>query len=215
MPQVEESLGLNPGLKSLFSSLENVDVSKKYWTAVEVRDAVTKYIADHVLVDPQNQKFVRLDASLTDALFGKKPPVGGYPERMARPDILNSLLGKCVRYNRIKLYPGHEPKFHGGSIRPITIHAERSKRHNSSVITSIAFYQQFGIDGAAFAKEAQKKWGCAASVQPSEDKQKIEEINVHGQMVNEVLDYLSSKYQINTAKYCTTSYGKNVKPKKK
>jgi translation initiation factor 1 (eIF-1/SUI1) len=180
-----------------------------------VRDAVSTYITARSLVDAQNPKFVRLDASLTDALFGKKAPAGGYPERMARPDIFTTLVGKCSRYHRIKLFPGHDPKFHGGAIRPITIHAERSKRHNSSVITSIAFYQQFGVDGAAFAKEAQKKWGCAASVQPSEDKNKGEEIFVHGQMVNEVLSFLESKFQINTAKYCTTSYGKNIKPKKK
>lgn len=173
------------------------------------------YITANGLVDTQDKKFVRLDASLTDALFGKKAPAGGYPNRLARPDILNTLIGKCMRYNRIKLFPGHEPKFHGGTIRPIAIHAERSKRHNKTVITSIAFYQQFGIDGAAFAKEVQKKWGCSATTQPSEDKQKGEEIQVHGQMVNEVLDYLTSKYQINTTKYCVITYGKNVKPKKK
>ncbi|KAF1329217.1 Ligatin, partial [Globisporangium splendens] len=222
-PEVEEYLGLNQSLKiMLLSDREHVDAhfqdakDKKYWTAVEVRDAIAKYVDVNELVDVRDKKFIKLNGSMTDALFGKKAPAdGGYPERMTRADVLKQLLSKCQRYHRVKLYPGHEPKLHGGDIRPVTIHAERSKSHANSITTSIAFYQQFGIDGTQFAKEAQKKWGCSATTQPSPDKQKGEEIKVQGQMVNEVLEHLATTYKINTAKYCEVSYGKNVKAKKK
>ncbi|ETO64707.1 hypothetical protein F444_17849 [Phytophthora nicotianae P1976] len=217
-PEVEECIGLSLALKTLLPSvLPNTSASqplKKYWSPAEVRDLVTQYIESQGLVDADNKKFVRLNGPLTDALYGKKEPSGGYPERLARPEILNLLLSKCTRYHRIKLFPTHAAKFHGGSLKPITIHAEKLKRRNNTTITNIAFYQQFGIDGAAFAKEAQKRWGCSAAVQTSEDKSKGEEIQVHGHMTNEVLEYLATKYRIN-AKYCSVTYGKDVKAKKK
>ncbi|OWZ05045.1 Ligatin [Phytophthora megakarya] len=218
VPEVEESIGLSPALKTLLRSiLPNASAGQplqKYWTSVEIRDLVTQYIESQGLVDAANKKFVRLNGSLTDALYGKKAPVGGYPDRLARPEILTLLLAKCTRYHRIKLFPTHAAKFHGGGLRQISIHAEKLKRRNNTTVTCIAFYQQFGIDGATFAKEAQKKWGCSAAVQTSEDKSKGEEIQVHGQMANEVLEYLSTKYLIN-AKYCSVTYGKDVKAKKK
>jgi translation initiation factor 1 (eIF-1/SUI1) len=217
-PEVEESVGLSPALKTLLPSImpgaSAGQPLQKYWSPVEIRDLVNQYVESQGLVDATNKKFVRLNGSLTDALYGKKAPAGGYPERLARPEVLNLLLSKCTRYHRIKLFPTHAAKFHGGNIRPIAIHAEKLKRRNNTTVTSIAFYQQFGIDGAAFAKEAQKKWGCSAALQTSEDKSKGEEIQIHGQMVNEVLEFLSTKYRIN-AKYCNVTYGKDVKPKKK
>ncbi|KAG7382585.1 Eukaryotic translation initiation factor 2D [Phytophthora pseudosyringae] len=217
-PDVEESIGLSPALKTLLPSIlpgaSAGQPLQKYWSAVEIRDLVTQYAESQGLVDAGNKKFVRLNGPLTDALYGKKTPTGGYPERLARPEILNLLLSKCMHYHRIKLFPKHAAKFHGGNLRPITIHAEKLKRRNNTTVTNIAFYQQFGIDGAAFAKEAQKKWGCSAALQASEDKSKGEEIQVHGQMTNEVLEYLSTKYLINP-KYCTVTYGKDVKAKKK
>ncbi|EGZ26098.1 hypothetical protein PHYSODRAFT_481190 [Phytophthora sojae] len=217
-PEVEESIGLSPALKTLLPSiLPNTAAGQplqKYWSAADIRDLVNQYVESQGLVDAGNKKFVRLNGPLTDALYGKKAPAGGYPDRLARPEVLNLLLAKCTRYHRIKLFPTHAAKFHGGNLRPIAIHAEKLKRRNNTTVTCMAFYQQFGIDGAAFAKEAQKKWGCSAAVQTSEDKSKGEEIQIHGQMVNEVLEYLSTKYRIN-AKYCNVTYGKDVKAKKK
>lgn len=221
-PEVEEFLSLSQSVKAMFLS-EREDATthfahvseKKHWRAVEVRDLVAKYIELKHLVDPRDKKFVLLDGPLTDALFGKKVPPGGYPQRLTRPDVLAQLLAKCQKYHRVTLFPGHDARIVGGDIRPIAIHAERSKAHANSVTTSVAFYQQFGIDGAAFAKEAQKKWGCSATTQPSADKSKGEEIKVQGQMVNEILDHLATKYRVNTAKFTSVSYGKNVKAKKK
>ncbi|KAG7396016.1 Eukaryotic translation initiation factor 2D [Phytophthora boehmeriae] len=214
-PEVEENVGLSPALKTLLAPDSVAGLpQQKYWSPVEVRDLVTNFIENQGLVDAGNKKFVRLNGPLTDALYGKKTPAGGYPDRLARPEILNMLLSKCTRYHRVKLFPTHAAKFHGGSLRPISIHAEKLKRRNNTTVTCIAYYQQFGIDGAAFAKEAQKKWGCSASVQVSEEKSKGEEVQIHGQMVNEVLEYLGTKYRIN-AKYCSVTYGKDVKAKKK
>ncbi|RLN45047.1 hypothetical protein BBJ28_00019415 [Nothophytophthora sp. Chile5] len=218
-PEVEESVGLSPALKTLLAlvlpSATSGQPQQKYWSPAEIRDLVNSFVESQGLVDAGNKKFVRLNGPLTDALFGKKAPAGGYPERLTRPEILNQLLSKCTRYHRVKLFPTHAAKFHGGSLKPITIHAEKLKRRNNTTVTCIAFYQQFGIDGAAFAKEVQKKWGCSATTQVSEDKNKGEEIQVHGQMVNEVLEYLATKYRLNTTKFCTVSYGKDVKAKKK
>ncbi|CAH0516446.1 unnamed protein product [Peronospora belbahrii] len=214
-PEVEESVGLPPALKALL--LSDAPAGKplqKYWSFAMIRDLVTQYIESQGLVEAGNKKYVRLNAPLTDALYGKKVPVGGYPERLTRPEVLNLLLSKCTHYHRIKLFPTHAAKFRGGAVRPIAIHAGKLKRRNNTTVTNIAFYQQFGIDGATFAKEAQKKWGCSATLQISEDKSKGEEIQIHGQMVNEVLEYLNTKHCIN-AKYCIVTYGKGVKAKKK
>ncbi|KAG3120469.1 hypothetical protein PI124_g6961 [Phytophthora idaei] len=217
-PEVEVCMGLSPALKTLLSSILPGSSAgqplQKYWSPAEIHDLATQYVESQGLVDAGNKKFVRLNGPLTDALYGKKEPAGGYPERLTRPEILNLLLSKCTRYNRLKLFPTHAAKFHGGNLKPITIHVEKLKRRSNTTVTYIAFYQQFGIDGAAFAKEAQKKWGCSAAVLASEDKSKGEEIQIHGHMANEVLEYLASKYLIN-AKYCTVTYGKDVKAKKK
>uniref|UniRef100_H3GL66 SUI1 domain-containing protein n=1 Tax=Phytophthora ramorum TaxID=164328 RepID=H3GL66_PHYRM len=217
-PEVEESIGLSPALKTLLPSILPGSVAgqplQKYWSSTEIRDLVNQYVESQGLVDAGNKKFIRLNGPFTDALYGKKIPAGGYPDRLARPEVLNLLLSKCTHYHRIKLFPTHAAKFHGGNLRPLAIHAEKLKRRNNTTVTSMAFYQQFGIDGAVFPKEAQKKWGCSAAVQASEDKSKGEEIQIHGQMVNEVLEYLSTKYGINV-KYCAVTYGKDVKAKKK
>ncbi|CAI5733185.1 unnamed protein product [Hyaloperonospora brassicae] len=217
-PEIEESFGLSPALKTLFLPILPVATIdqpvQKYYSRMEVRDLVTQYVESQGLVDTENRKFVRLNGPLTDALYGKKAPAGGYKERLARQEICNLLLSKCTHYHRIRLFPTHAAKFRGGSFRPIMIVAKKLKGRNNTTVTSIAFYQQFGIDGAAFAKEVQKKWGCSAALRPSEDKSMCEEIQIHGQMVNEVLEHLGTKYRIN-AKYCDVSYGKDVKAKKK
>ncbi|DAZ98101.1 TPA: hypothetical protein N0F65_005263 [Lagenidium giganteum] len=222
-PEIEEALGLSPALRNLIAAEDdNVaefaaarDKTHKYWAPVEIRDLIVKYIEVKELTDQKDKKFVRLNGPLTDAMYNRKPPAGGYPERVSRPELYNQLMNRCTKYHRVKLYPGHEPRFAGGDIRKIEISAEKSKKFANSTVTTVAFYQQFGIDGATFAKEAQKKWGCSATVQPSDDKTKVEEIKIQGQMVQEVLDFLASKYKIATAKYCTTSFGKNIKQKKK
>ncbi|KAI9922614.1 hypothetical protein PsorP6_000403 [Peronosclerospora sorghi] len=217
-PEVEESVGLSPALKSLLLSSSSNSLAgkplQKYWSAIEIRDLLSKYVESQGLVDAVDKKFVRLDGPLCDALYGKKAPVGGYPERLARPDILNLLLSKSIRYHRVKLFPTHAAKFHGGSFRPISIHVAKLKRRNNVIVTHVAFYEQFGIDGAAFVKETQKKWGCSATVQLSEDKSKGQEIQIHGHMANEVLNYLGSKFRI-YAKYCNVTYAKEMKARKK
>ena len=217
-PEVEESFGLSPALKTLFLSILPVATIdqpvQKYYARMEVRDLVTQYVESQGLVDTENRKFVRLNGPLTDALYGKKAPAGGYKERLARQEICSFLLSKCTHYHRIKLFPTHAAKYRGGSFRPIMIVAKKLKGRNNTTVTSIAFYQQFGIDGAALVKEVQKKLGCSAALRPSEDKSMCEEIQIHGQMVNEVLEHLETKYRIN-AKYCDVTYGKDVKAKKK
>ncbi|CAI5732436.1 unnamed protein product [Peronospora destructor] len=214
-PEVEESVGLSPALKTLLLPDASAGQSlQKYWSIAMIRDLLTQYIESQGLIDAGNKKFLRLNAPLTDALYGKMVPDGGYPERLTRSDVLNLVLSKCTNYHRIKLFSTHAPKFRGGALRPITIRAEQSKRRSNTTVTYIAFYQQFGIDGAAFSKEAQKKWGCRVALQISGNKSKGEEIQIHGQMVNEVLEYLDTKFRIN-AKYCNVTYGKNVKAKKK
>ncbi|TYZ61322.1 hypothetical protein PybrP1_010362 [[Pythium] brassicae (nom. inval.)] len=221
-PEIDEFLGLPASVKAMFlrerahaATHFAVVAEQKHWRAADVRELVAKYIELQQLVDPRDKKFVRLDGPLTDALYGKNVPAGGYPQRLARPDVAALLLAKCQKFHRVTLFPGHAARIVGGELRPIAVHAERSKAHASSVTTTVAFYQPFGIDGARFAKEAQKKWGCSATTQPSADKSKGEEIRVQGQMVNEVLDLLAVGYRINTTKCCAVSYGKNVKPKKR
>jgi translation initiation factor 1 (eIF-1/SUI1) len=215
-------MGLSQQLKRLVTEdrelavhFEDV-IRQRHWAPVEVRDLINKYIDLAGLVDTRDKKYVRLNGPLTDAVFsGSKAPVGGYPDSMARPDLYAILLSKCTKYHRVVLYPGHEPKILGGPIRKIELLAEQSKKHRNSTVTTMAYYQQFGIDGATFAKEAQKKWGCSAALQASDDKSKGEEVKVQGQMINELCDYLATKYKIPAAKYVNVTYGKNVKPKKK
>lgn len=219
-PEVEELVGLSPALKTLFENESQFipglseHIKQKHWKAADVRALAAKYIDSQTLIDPRDKKIIRLNGPLTDALFGRKAPAGGYPERLTRPEVINQLVQKCQRFHRIKLYPGHEAKVHGGELRPIAIHAERSKQHANSIVTTMAYYQQFGIDGAAFAKEVQKKWGSSATTQATQEKLRGDDVKIQGQMVNELLDYLASKYHI-PAKFCVVSYGKNVKAKKK
>ncbi|TDH72998.1 hypothetical protein CCR75_009578 [Bremia lactucae] len=217
-PVVEESAGLPPALKTLFLSIlprpSTGQPLQKYWSITEIRELVTRYIEDQALVDPTNKEFVRLNGPLTDVIYGKKVPAGGYPDRLSRPEMFSLLQSKLTHYHRIKLFPTHAAKFYGGNLQPISIHVKRLKQRSNATITTISYYQQFGIDGVTFVKEAQKMWGCSATVQMSEDKSKTEEIQIHGHMANEVLERLATKYQIN-AKYCLLTYGKNMKAKKK
>ncbi|CAI5745869.1 unnamed protein product [Peronospora destructor] len=107
-PEVEESVGLSPALKTLLLPDASAGQSlQKYWSIAMIRDLLTQYIESQGL---------------------------------------------------------------------------NSQRRSNTTITYIAFYQQFGIDGAAFSKEAQKKWGCRVALQMSENKSKGEEIQIHGQM---------------------------------
>ncbi|TMW66241.1 hypothetical protein Poli38472_004006 [Pythium oligandrum] len=223
-PDVQELLGLSQALKNLFASVDAANAAafadvasanaKKHWMMSEVRDWITKYIEVTDLVDPRDRKYVRLNGPLTDAVFGKKAPPGGYPERMARPDLLTILLNKCQSYHRVCLYPGHAPRVQAGQLKKIEIHAERAKQHANSIVTTLAYYHQFGIDGPTFAKDVQKKWGSSATTQMTDNKARGEEIRIQGQMVNEVQQYLTTKYKIATNKYCSVTYGKGVKAKK-
>ncbi|KAJ0395496.1 hypothetical protein P43SY_002468 [Pythium insidiosum] len=219
-PDVQEFFGLSQALRTLLSHDPThaeafaPALRQRHFTAPQVRELIAQYVEREALVDPLDKRFVRLNGPLTDAFFfGNKQ--SAYPDRVQRADLLKILLDKCPRYHRICLFPGHDAKMRSGGLRRIEISADKSKRHANSTITTVAFYEPFGIDGAAFAREAQKRWGCHATTQRSEDKAKGEEIKVQGQMVSEVLDFLASRYKIATAKCCDVRYGKNVKPKKK
>ncbi|GLD92748.1 hypothetical protein PINS_up001327 [Pythium insidiosum] len=221
-PDVQEFLGLSQALRTLLShdaahaEAFGPALQQKHFTAVQVRELIAQYVEREALVDPYDKRFVRLNGPLTDAFFyGNKQLGGAYPDRVQRADLLKVLMDKCPRYHRICLFPGHDAKMRSGALRRIEVSAEKSKRHANSTVTTVAFYEAFGIDGAAFAREAQKRWGCHATTQRSEDKSKGEEIKVQGQMVNEVLAFLASRYKIATAKCCDVKFGKNVKPKKK
>ncbi|TDH72999.1 hypothetical protein CCR75_009579 [Bremia lactucae] len=214
-PQVEESVGLTPALKTLMFPILPSDTTghelQTYWSLPQIRDLFAQFVKSQGLVDESNKKFVLLNDPLKCVLYGKKVPDGGYPDRLSRPEMLSLLLSKCTHYHKIKLFPTHAAKLHGGFLQPISIHAKKHRKNSACI--KISYYQQFGINGIIFAKEVRKKWGCSATVQKCEDTNKMEEICIHGNMVNEVMEYLASKHQIH-AKYCRVTYGKNTKPRK-
>ncbi|KAI8606610.1 hypothetical protein EDD21DRAFT_400249 [Dissophora ornata] len=126
-----------------------------YYTHHELRGVLTDYIKEKQLTDPKNQRMIRLDEVLTEALHKTGEPA----DRVQKDKASERLANNMVLHHFIG-YRGQQPRFVRGAVKPVLITQEI--RTGRKTVTKVSGLEHFFIDVDAFGQEMQVI--CAGSV---------------------------------------------------
>ncbi|KAI8070209.1 hypothetical protein BDF21DRAFT_344872 [Thamnidium elegans] len=161
------------------------------YTIPEVRAVVADYIKLHDLVNPQNQKMIKIDPVMYDTIL-TKPEYNSINE-LARDQILHRICLKMQPFHSIKL-PGKEPVLRKGQPKPVEITQEI--RQGRKTITKVTGVEGFGLDVEELSKELTRL--CASSttyntIQGVSPKNPLYEIMVQGPQIKTITELMLSK----------------------
>ncbi|KAG2231959.1 hypothetical protein INT48_001268 [Thamnidium elegans] len=161
------------------------------YTIPEVRAVVADYIKLHDLVNPQNQKMIKIDPVMCDTIL-TKPEYNSINE-LARDQILHRICLKMQPFHSIKL-PGKEPVLRKGQPKPVEITQEI--RQGRKTITKVTGVEGFGLDVEELSKELTRL--CASSttyntIQGVSPKNPLYEIMVQGPQIKTITELMLSK----------------------
>ncbi|KAI8390842.1 uncharacterized protein BYT42DRAFT_554517 [Radiomyces spectabilis] len=195
-PQKMESATIEELYKPLGNSiLVFFDAAKHdknaMYTAAEVRKVLTDYVKGNNLADPRNQKMVKIDAILCDALLTK--PEYNTVEKLARDQLGQRLLSKMQHFHVLTL-PGKEPVLRKGEPKPVNITQEI--RQGRKTITKVTGVEAFELDIDDLCKDLTKLCASSATYNPIHGvspKNPLYEIMVQGPQIKNVSELLLRK----------------------
>ncbi|KAJ8522169.1 hypothetical protein ONZ45_g1198 [Pleurotus djamor] len=125
------------------------------FTATEVRSLIAKYIQEKQLVNPREQQYINLDATLRNAVQGKGD---ADTEFLKRDEIIRNIIAKMQDWYEITP-DGKDPVLKKGSIKPISVTVKvRQGRKASTLVTG---FEPFLLVAEDLANELRKV--CASS----------------------------------------------------
>lgn len=158
-------------------------------TIKEVRAILEEYISREGLVNSDRPDEVQLDGSLTDALFKKKQATQtndvAIPTTLLRKDIMTKWVDcQEAAYALVQL-PGNKIiKLSRG--KPPVISIEVSRRRGNKFVTVVLGLEAYGVDAAAFAKDASNRFACASSTTPPSTFSGSTEVLLQGNLAGEL-----------------------------
>ncbi|KAF9302558.1 hypothetical protein BGZ74_005179 [Mortierella antarctica] len=180
--EVIEAYRPNGSSASLF---ENTNRSKDgYYTLQELRALLAEYFKEKNLADPKNQRIIKLDEPLREALLKK----GENVDRIPRDQTSERLIGNMVLHHFVG-YKGQSVKFVKGGVKSILITQEI--RTGRKTVTKVSGLEHFMIDVDGFAQEIQVL--CASSVASASPKLNLREVMVQGPQLKNVTAVLQEK----------------------
>ncbi|ORY95679.1 hypothetical protein BCR43DRAFT_493418 [Syncephalastrum racemosum] len=180
---------LGTGVVALFEAAKQ-DKDKMY-NATEVRQMITEFVKTNGLANPRNQKMVKIDAVLCDAILNKSEYHS--VNELGRDQIVQRLLDKMQRFH-VLVWPGKEPVLRKGSPKPITITQE--VRQGRKTITKVTGMEHFDLSVDGLCKELTKLCASSATHNPihgTSPKQPLHEIMVQGPQIKLVNQLLLNK----------------------
>ncbi|KAG0308832.1 hypothetical protein BGZ98_006613 [Dissophora globulifera] len=155
-----------------------------YYSLQEVQSLLLEYIKEKQLSDPKNQRVVRLDGILAEALKKEGEP----KDRVQKSESRDRLVNNMVPHYFVG-YRGQQPHFVKGVLKPIhMLHDFRMGRFT----TKVSGLERFLIDIDAFAREIQVL--CAGSVSMgASPKLNLREVAVQGRQARIVAEVLLEK----------------------
>ncbi|KAF8937533.1 hypothetical protein BGZ58_002564 [Dissophora ornata] len=146
-----------------------------YYTHHELRGVLTDYIKEKQLTDPKNQRMIRLDEVLTEALHKT-----GEPADRVQKDKASER--------------GQQPRFVRGAVKPVLITQEI--RTGRKTVTKVSGLEHFFIDVDAFGQEMQVICAGSVAITPlvgASPKLNLREVMVQGPQLKNVTEALLEK----------------------
>ncbi|KAG0260721.1 hypothetical protein BG011_001670 [Mortierella polycephala] len=160
-----------------------------YYTLQELRALLIEYCKEKQLADPKNQRIIRLDGVLQEALAKG----GEQVDRVPKDQISDRLINNMVVHHFIG-YQGEQPRFVKGGVKPIQITQEI--RTGRKTVTKVSGLEHFMIDVDAFGHEIQVLCAGSVAITPlvgASPKLKLREVMVQGPQVKNVNAVLQEK----------------------
>ncbi|KAK9765591.1 hypothetical protein K7432_005952 [Basidiobolus ranarum] len=158
----------------------------------ELRNLIMDYVKIHGLANPKDQRMVRIDPILCDALLKKQEYSS--VNFLARDQCVLRLLANMHPYHLMET-PGQEPVVKKGNVKPIQITIEA--RQGRKAVTKITGMEHFQVSVNDLAKQLQTL--CASSVAVNElpigknTPHPISEILVQGHQEKKVIEELTAR----------------------
>ncbi|KAG0034048.1 hypothetical protein BGZ81_006389 [Podila clonocystis] len=169
---------------------ENTNRSKDgYYTLQELRALLAEYFKEHNLTDPKNQRVIKLDETLREALLRK----GENVDRIPRDQTSDRLVGNMVLHHFVG-YKGQPVKFVKGGVKSILITQEI--RTGRKTITKVSGLEHFMIDVDGFGQEIQVLCASSVAITPlvgASPKLNLREVMVQGPQLKNVTAVLQEK----------------------
>ncbi|KAG0779657.1 hypothetical protein G6F22_010513 [Rhizopus arrhizus] len=181
------------------------------YTFVELRTILNDYVKKNELVNPKNQKMVRLDAILCDALLSKAEY--STIDQLARDQLVARLSSKMQPFHTILLPGQKDPLLRKG--HPKSIEIVQEIRQGRKTVTKVTGVEAFGLEIEELVKDFTKL--CASSVTSNpihgvSPKNPLFEIMVQGPQIKNLTEYFLNK---GVPKKLIESTDKTQKNKKK
>ncbi|KAG1171588.1 hypothetical protein G6F70_006871 [Rhizopus microsporus] len=192
-PQADIQELFKPLGTALFKLFEEAEQdTEALYTYVELRTMLTNYIKQKELANPRNQKMVRLNAVLCDALLSKAE----YRtiDELPRDQLLTRLCSKMQPFHTIQLPEQKEPILRKGHPKPVEIVQEI--RQGRKTVTKVTGVEAFGLDVDELVKEFTKL--CASSVTSApihgvSPKNPLYQIMIQGPQIKNVTEAMLHK----------------------
>jgi len=190
----------------------------KFYTKEEIQTVIMKYVNENKLIE---KKFIKIDSRLqplyeepkieTQIVEGEEKPKKSTQERvMTRENLFNKLDDLLNPYYKVNDLIAFKSDTKAGKFKGIHLIAE--KAHNKNV-TRITGMEQFGFNIPHITTKFQLRYACSVSTHAiQENKVEKKEVVVHGNFLNELMDYFADECKIDR-KYMT-SVNKLEKKKK-
>ncbi|KAG0089448.1 hypothetical protein BGZ93_011028 [Podila epicladia] len=185
--EVMEAYRPNGSSASLF---ENTNRSKDgYYTLQELRALLAEYFKEKNLADPKNQRIIKLDETLREALLKK----GENVDRIPRDQTSERLIGNMVLHHFVG-YKGQPVKFVKGGVKSILITQEI--RTGRKTVTKVSGLEHFMIDVEGFGQEIQVLCASSVAITPlvgASPKLNLREVMVQGPQLKNITAVLQEK----------------------
>ncbi|KAI9136299.1 hypothetical protein BKA69DRAFT_1129219 [Paraphysoderma sedebokerense] len=157
------------------------------YTGIDIRNAVNNYIKDNNLIDTRNQKFVKIDAHLCDAILSKSEY--STVDKLPRDQIIRRLVDNMTPYHILHL-PNCEPVVKKGLPKPVAITVE--SRQGRKTVTLVRNLELFQLNPDELVKDFSVKCASSCTINdiPGPGKEKMVEIQIQGSKVKEVIEVL-------------------------
>lgn len=175
--------------------LESVgEVPDRYFTSVEIRDILQKYIANHKLVNEKNKKNIMLDDLLFNMVNIKKSQAADAPRIIARSSLQQPVL-KNNFTEAFQLYKdnGATPMFKRplkGSLPRVKVVTEM--KIGRKIITRVSNFEVFQITPDGLAADLRKICSGSTTIGETMTSPKTAEVQVQGPHGTLIIEHLKT-----------------------
>ncbi|EDO15035.1 hypothetical protein Kpol_392p2 [Vanderwaltozyma polyspora DSM 70294] len=164
---------------------------KNWYTAIELKNAVTEYIKKKELVDKKNPKMANLDDRLYDMCYTKKST--NPPRHITRAAVIESFTTNNFT-ELYQLFKNDDTPLTKNPVRgsPPRIKIVTEMKIGRKIVTRVSNFESFGIDADALAGDLRRLCSGSTTIGETTTSPKTTEVQVQGPHSKIIIDHLNS-----------------------